>query len=334
MALLTAQGVKAYYATREGYVRAVDGVDIAIESGEIIGLVGESGCGKSTLGRVLMMNIYPPLRFVGGKILLEGVGDLVQLGVQTVRARVWGKIISYVPQNALNALVPTRRVQHFVGDVLCYHLKIDRRKAINLAAKRFEELNLPIETLNKYPHELSGGMRQRVTIAVATLLNPKLLIADEPTSALDVSTQKQVLKMFRRLMKEKMVDGITLITHDIASLRQIADKVAVMYAGKIVEISPMDIALVEPLHPYTKGLIKSVVTPEPEVKSRGLSYIPGDPPDLLCPPLGCRFRPRCDSAIDICSNNEPALISLDLGRFVACYLISSKGNHARSPRAG
>jgi peptide/nickel transport system ATP-binding protein len=329
MTLLNAAGVKAYYTTREGFVRAVDGVDITIDSGKVVGLVGESGCGKSTLGRVLMMNVYPPLRYIGGTILLEGVGDLAQLGAHAVRARVWGKIVSYVPQNALNALVPTRKVQTFVRDVLCYHLKIDGDKAIRLAVKRFEELSLPTETLNKYPHELSGGMRQRVTIAVATLLNPKLLIADEPTSALDVSTQKQVLKMFGRLMKEKMVEGITLITHDIASLRQIADTVAVMYAGKIVEISPMDVALVEPLHPYTKGLIKSVVTPEPEVKSRGLSYIPGDPPDLLCPPLGCRFQPRCNFAMDICSTNEPALILSGPGRLAACHLLSSERDHVR-----
>lgn len=329
MPLLSATNVKAYYAVRDGFIRAVDGVDIAIDSGEVVGVVGESGCGKTTLGRVLMMNVRPPLRYIEGEILLEGVGNLARLGRELVKARVWGRVISYVPQNALNALVPTRRIQSFIQDVLVHHLKINKGKALALAEKRFEELGLPIEALSKYPHELSGGMRQRVTIAVATLLNPKLLIADEPTSALDVSTQKQVLKMFKRLLREKMVNGIILITHDIATLRQIADRIAVMYAGKIVEICPIDIAILEPLHPYTAGLIGSVVTPEPDIKKRGLSSIPGDPPDLLHPPLGCRFRPRCSYAMDVCSREDPALTVVRPERLVACHLISPEDGYAR-----
>lgn len=331
MALLYATGVKAYYATQNGFIRAVDGVDITIGQGQVMGIVGESGCGKSTLGKVLMMNVRPPLHYVGGKILLEDVGDIAQLDMNLLKTKVWGRVIAQVPQNALNALVPTSRIQHFVQDVLCHHLKISGRQAISMAAQRFEELGLPSEALNNYPHELSGGMRQRVTIAVASLLNPKLLIADEPTSALDVSTQKQVLKMFRRLLNEGIIKGLIFITHDIATLRQIAERVAVMYAGKVVEVCPMDTALVEPLHPYTKGLLGSVVTPEPEIKQRGLSYIPGEPPDLLYPPLGCRFRPRCSYAMEVCSQDEPLLMEIGPERLVACHLISSRGRHAGSP---
>lgn len=331
MALLYATGVKAYYATQNGFIRAVDGVDITIRQGQVMGIVGESGCGKSTLGKVLMMNVRPPLRYVGGRILLEDVGDIAQLDMNLLKTKVWGRVIAQVPQSALNALVPTLRIQHFVQNVLCHHLKISGRQAINMASQRFEELGLPSEALNNYPHELSGGMRQRVTIAVASLLNPKLLIADEPTSALDVSTQKQVLKMFRRLLKEGIIKGLIFITHDIATLRQIAERVAVMYAGKVVEVCSMDTALAEPLHPYTKGLLGSVVTPEPEIKQRGLSYIPGDPPDLLYPPLGCRFRPRCSHAMEVCSQDEPLLVEIGPERLVACHLISSKGHHAGSP---
>lgn len=319
--LLLAEEVRAYYFSPRGFIRAVDGVTMDIGYGDVLGVAGESGCGKSTLSNVLMMNIRPPLKFVGGKVILEGERNLAVMG-REVKAQVWGRAIALVPQSALNALVPTRRVRDFIWDVLRYHLGLSGRETIKRAESRFRELGLPVETLAKYPHQLSGGMRQRVVIAVATLLNPKLLIVDEPTSALDVSTQKQVLKMLLQLQAEHIVRAIVFITHDIAILRQIATRIAIMYAGKVVEVASMEWVFQGPVHPYAHSLIHSVVTPEPEVKERGLSHIPGEPPDLLQPPPGCRFHPRCPQSMPICSREEPPLIGLGKDRFVACHLAS------------
>jgi len=320
--LLAAEDVKAYYASSKGFIRAVDGISLEIDHGDVLGVAGESGCGKSTLGNVLMMNVRPPLRLLGGKVILEGKQDLATMDREEVKARVWGRVIALVPQSALNALVPTRKVGHFIKDVVRYHLGFSTRETMALAKKRFQDLELPVETLTKYPHQLSGGMRQRVVIAVATLLNPKLLIVDEPTTALDVSTQKQVLKLLSHLRTEHIVRAIVFITHDIAILRQIATRIVIMYAGKVVETGPMELILQEPAHPYARGLIHSVLTPEPMVRQRGLLHIVGEPPNLLQPPPGCRFHPRCPHSIPICSQEEPPLIGLGRDHLVACHLTS------------
>jgi len=321
-ALLVVEEVKAHYSSPRGDVRAVDGVSVDIGYGDVLGVAGESGCGKSTLCNVLMMNIRPPLRFLGGKVVLEEERDLAAMGREEVKAQVWGRVIALVPQSALNALVPTRKVRDFVTDVVRYHLGLGARETMNLAGNRFRELGLPVEALAKYPHQLSGGMRQRVVISVATLLNPKLLIVDEPTSALDVSTQKQVLRMLLQLRDEQITRATVFITHDIAALRQIATRLAIMYAGKMVEVAPAERIFQGPVHPYAHSLIYSVVTPEREVKERGLSLIAGDPPDLVHPPPGCRFHPRCPRSVAMCSHEEPPLIELGEGRLVACYLAS------------
>lgn len=317
--LLLAEDARAYYASSKGFIKAVDGVTIHINYGDILGVAGESGCGKSTLSNVLMMNVRPPLKFIGGKIVLEGMYDLTIMRQNELKAHVWGRMVALIPQNALNALVPTRKVQDFIADVLKVKRGLSKKEAMMLARQRFQEVSLPMEALVKYPHQLSGGMRQRVVIAVATLLQPKLLIADEPTSALDVSTQKQVLAMLMRLYVRNIVSSIILITHDIAILRQIATKIGIMYAGKIVEIAPAESLLQSPLHPYTQGLVRCVVTPEPEVKKRGLSYISGEPPDLIQPPSGCRFHPRCPKAEDVCEREEPPLTSVNKTHVVACH---------------
>lgn len=324
MTLLLIKNAKAYYTTSKGPIRAVDGVTLDVGYGDILGIAGESGCGKSTLANVSMMNIRPPLKFIEGTIILKGNHDLAGMSRKQVKAEIWGRTISLVPQSALNALVPTKRVRHFIGDIMGHHLKMTAKEAVSLAEKRFHELGLQTDSLNKYPHELSGGMKQRVVISIATLLNPQLLIIDEPTSAVDVSTQKQVLKMLRYLVAEGIVEGIIYIAHDIATMRQIANRVAIMYAGKIVEISSINNIVNRPLHPYTEGLIESVITPQREVRLRGLSYIPGEPPDLLSPPLGCRFRARCSRATDICSIEEPSLERARADTLVACYHISSE----------
>ncbi|MCS7240536.1 MAG: ABC transporter ATP-binding protein [Candidatus Bipolaricaulota bacterium] len=318
--LLDAKDIKAYYRFSSQFVRAVDGVTLNIDYGDILGIAGESGSGKSTLGNVLMMNIRPPLQFMEGRIILEGKYDLTMMTYQDLKSQIWGRVIALVPQNALNVLIPTRKVQDFIIDVLKVHQKLRKKDAVQLARQRFQDVGLPVEVLIKYPHQLSGGMRQRVVIAIATLLSPKILIADEPTSALDVSTQKQVLKMLLQLHVDNIVKSTILITHDIAILRQVAIKIGIMYAGKIIETAPADQLLQTPLHPYTRGLIQCVVTPEPEISKRGLTHIPGEPPDLIRPPSGCRFHPRCMHAELICIQEEPPLTFMTNHHMVACHL--------------
>ncbi|MEM0024088.1 MAG: ABC transporter ATP-binding protein [Thermofilaceae archaeon] len=319
MPLLQAEDVKAYYVTRAGTVRAVDGVNLEVDSDTVLGVAGESGCGKSTLINVLMMNVRPPLRFLGGKVVLNGL-TISEMERERLKRDVWGKLVALVPQAALNALMPTMRVRDFVIDVVREHQELPEKEIVDMARKRFEELGLPPSALDLYPHELSGGMRQRAVIAVATLLNPKLLLADEVTSALDVSTQRQVLELLMDLRRRRFISSIVFVTHDIAVLRQIADEIAIMYAGKIVEKAPTEDIILDPLHPYTAALVNSVLTPEPEVRRRGLSYLPGEPPSLINPPPGCRFHPRCPKAMSICSKEEPKLVKASGGRTVACHL--------------
>jgi peptide/nickel transport system ATP-binding protein len=326
--VLELENVHAYYRQSFGnitrVVRAVDGVSLKIFEGDIVGIVGESGCGKSTLANVMMMNIKPPLQFVDGAVRLyagDNILELHKLPIEVLRERVWGKEIAIIPQAALNALMPTIRIRRLILDIVKSHdPDADENEVVIRAVKRFKEIGLPEHVINMYPFELSGGMRQRVVIAIATLLNPRLLIADEPTSALDVVTQKMVLKTLVDVYKMGIIKSIVFITHDIATVRQIASRIVVMYAGKIVEDGPVEDAIAKPLHPYTDGLIGSVLTPEEEIRKRGIKYIPGQPPDLANPPPGCRFHPRCPFAMDVCRREEPPLVEVEKGRFVACWL--------------
>lgn len=322
MPILDARNVEAFYSIREGYVRAVDGVSLSLDEGIILGIAGESGCGKSTMVNTLMMNVRPPLELVSGSISLAGK-TVSEMDRDTLKKDVWGILVSLVPQSALNALMPTKRIRDLVKDVTSWHLNLSDSEILSMAQKRFEELNLETEALNSYPHELSGGMKQRAVIAISTLLNPKLLIVDEPTSALDVSTQKQVLRMLVDLKEAGIIESTIFVTHDIAILRQISDEIIIMYAGKIVESAPVEKLLYDPKHPYTVGLINAVVTPEPEVRKRGLTSISGEPPNLLNPPEGCRFHPRCPQVMPICSKKEPPLLEIENGRVVACHLYTS-----------
>lgn len=317
MALLEVQHVRAYYSTRKGYIKAVDGVDLVQEKDVITGLAGESGCGKSTLVNTLMMNVKPPLHLMEGTIVLDG-NAISKMDRATLKKKVWGVLVSLVPQSALNALMPTKRIIEYIDDAISHHMAVSNSEVASMARRRFEELNLPVETLTLYPHELSGGMKQRAVIAISTLLNPRLLIVDEPTSALDVSTQKQVLKMLLDLRKAQIIKSMMFVTHDIAILRQIANQIAIMYAGKVVESGSATDLLYDPRHPYTRGLMNAVVTPEPEVRKRGLISIPGEPPDLLEPPKGCRFHPRCSRAIETCRSVEPPLVR-EGSRHLACH---------------
>jgi len=327
MALLDVERLRAYYMLRRGSVKAVDGIDMQIYEREIVGIVGESGCGKTTLARVLALDITPPLKLVDGRIVIEDI-DVTQIPIPEARKRISGTKIAIIPQAAMNALVPTLRVREFIADVLKEKRGIEKKEAIELAKKRFEELNLPIRALDLYPFELSGGMRQRALIALATLLNPSILIADEPTSALDVSTQKTVLATLYEVYSKGFVKSIIFISHDIATVRQIATRMIVMYAGKIVEVGPTDDIIEKPLHPYTKLLMYSILTPETQIRKRVDEVkhyrLIGEPPSLVNPPQGCRFHPRCPFAMDICRKEEQSLIEVEPRRYVSCWLYVNK----------
>ena len=321
-ALLKLENVKAYYKIEKNYVKAVDGVSFEILDDEVVGIVGESGCGKSTLANVIIMNIMRPLILLGGKIVMKVNGidmEISSLDREEAKRKIWGKEITVIPQSAMNALMPTIKLERFIRDIAKSH-EIDEEELVKKAKTRFKEVGLDEECLNRYPFELSGGMKQRAVIAIASLLNPQLLIADEPTSALDVVNQKVFLKVLMQLKRQGVIRSIIFITHDIATVRQIATKMIIMYAGKIVEIASIEDILKNPLHPYTKGLFNSVLTPEPEIKKRGITAIPGAPPNLIDPPKGCRFHPRCPYKKSICEKEEPKLIEVEPGRKVACFL--------------
>ncbi len=323
MVVLEASNLKAYYVLRRGYVRAVDGVNLVINERSIVGVVGESGCGKSTLARVLSLDLVPPLKLVSGRLVIEGV-EITEASLNKARRAVAGVKVSLVPQSAMNAIIPVARIRNYIVDIISEKTKLSSEEIVMLAEKRLKELNLPVEVLDMYPFELSGGMRQRVLIALATLLNPSLLIADEPTSALDVSTQKIVMQTLYEIFNRGLVKSMLFISHDIATVRQIADRIVVMYAGKIVEDGATEQLIHEPLHPYSRMLMFSILTPELEVRERvrklGNIALIGEPPSLINPPHGCRFHPRCPLAMDVCRREEPPLIEVEKGRFVACWL--------------
>ncbi|MCS7111492.1 MAG: ABC transporter ATP-binding protein, partial [Ignisphaera sp.] len=323
MNILEVKNLKAYYFTRGGTVRAIDGVDLYIDRKAIIGIVGESGCGKSTLARVLSIDVVPPLKIVSGEITIEGM-NVSAMPHSEVKKQIAGIKVALIPQSAMNALVPTARIKDFIKDVVKEKLNYSTKEILKLAKERFEELNLPPTALDMYPFELSGGMRQRALIAIATLLNPTLLIADEPTSALDVSTQKMVLETLFNIYKRNLVKTILFISHDIATVRQIAETIIVMYAGKIVEIGPVRQLISEPFHPYSRGLLFSILTPEPQIKERvekvDTFILKGEPPSLINPPPGCRFHPRCPYAMDVCRREEPPIIEVGKDRLVSCWL--------------
>lgn len=319
MSVLNAENIKAYYHLRDGDVQALEDATFTLKKGEVLGIAGESGCGKSTLAATLSTVILPPLRLLGGRLLTGNGEDIFNLPERTLRREIRGKYVALVPQSAMNALNPTKKIKDLVADAINAHYpKMSKQEVVDTSAKRFEDLGLPSRVLESYSFELSGGMKQRTVIAISSLMNPKVLIADEPTSALDVSTQKTVLNLLLDLRKKGIVQSIVFITHDIAVLRQIADRIVVMYAGIIVEIGTVDEIIFNPLHPYSKGLMPTVIVPEPEIKKRAISGIPGAPPNLKNPPKGCRFLPRCAYTTSKC-NQEPPLTTVD-GRVVRCWL--------------
>jgi peptide/nickel transport system ATP-binding protein len=306
--VLRAEGLHAGYTTADAEVRAVDGVSLSLAEGELLGVVGESGCGKSTLATVLALTARPPLIVHAGLLV---VGDhRLDLAAGGAAPEAWrGKLVSLMPQGAMNSLNPTAKIRDFAVDVIRSHEpNVPRSKAIARASERLEQLSLPPRALDSYPHQLSGGMRQRVVAAISTLLNPRVLIADEPTSALDVSSQAALTAMLRDLLARKLVAGIVLISHDLPMLTNVADRIAVMYAGLIVEIAPTDEIVGEPRHPYTRALLGSALVPDPMIRGTRIDGIAGAPPDLRYPPAACRFHPRCPVVMAACSQLDPPLV--------------------------
>ncbi len=317
--LLVARNLRAAYATWDGKeTTAVDDVSLTIAEGEVVGIAGESGCGKSTLGAVLSLTARPPLYVLGGE--LEVAGKKLSFDPKLAPPRAWrGTVVSLLPQGAMNSLSPTIRIGNFAVDVIRAHEPaVKRAEALDRAAERLEQLDLPRRVLRSYPHQLSGGMKQRVVTVLSTLLNPQLLIADEPTSALDVSTQRVLTELLKELLSRRLVGGIIFVTHDLPVLRTIADRIAIMYAGQIVEVGTTEEIINHSHHPYTAALLKSVLVPEPQIRTRRISGIKGSPPALDNPPSGCRFHPRCSLAMDICTREQPPAVGDDR-QFATCW---------------
>ncbi|MBO0703371.1 MAG: ABC transporter ATP-binding protein, partial [Candidatus Dormibacteraeota bacterium] len=306
-------------------VRAVDGVSFDLEDGEILGVAGESGCGKSSLAMVLALVAQPPLEVVGGTASLAGRDLDVRQRGETRAVR--GSVIALLPQGAMNSLNPTSRVRDFAFDVIRAHEgKVNRREAVHRAAERFEQLSLPPRVLDSYPHQLSGGMRQRVVAVISTLLNPSVLIADEPTSALDVSAQRQLCQLLRQLLERQFIRAVVFITHDLPLLGTVADRIAIMYAGKLAEAGPAREVLESPMHPYTQALVDTVLAPDLSLRTRRVEGIPGAPPDLRRPPSGCRFHPRCRYANDRCLEDPPQVGPP--ARFATCWRVYERQEEA------
>ena len=292
--MLEVRGLTTKYVTRfRENVYAVDHVSLKVEEGKSLGIAGESGCGKSTLALSLMGYYFPPLHYMSGEIIIDGK-NISGMQPDDVRKSVLGTEIAYIPQAAMNALNPTQKIINFIEDVVHAHdSSMSKKDIYDLARASFETLGLPADVLQKYSVELSGGMKQRTVIAVSVILFPKVLIADEPSSALDVTSQKMVIKMLRNLMEKGIIKSMIFITHELPLLYNVTNDIMVMYAGQIVEYGSAQQTVFDPIHPYAKGLMGSIIVPESGLRDVKLTAIPGAPPNLKRPPEGCRFAERC-----------------------------------------
>ncbi|CAA9286672.1 MAG: Mannoside ABC transport system, ATP-binding protein 1 [uncultured Friedmanniella sp.] len=317
--LLNAENLRAAYRTPDGrQVFAVDDVSVYIDEGEVLGVAGESGSGKSTLGAILSLTARPPLYVESGALEIDGKRQ--ELGERSKIPRTWrGSVVSLLPQGAMNSISPTQRIRDLVFDVMRAHDRsIKRDEALDRARDRLKSLDLPVRVLDSYPHQLSGGMKQRTVTIISTLLNPRLLIADEPTSALDVSSQKALIDMLLQMLEQKIMSGVVFVTHDLPVLRTVSDRIAIMYAGKIVEVGDAEEITERPRHPYAGALLGAVLVPEPRYRQMRVFGIPGSPPSLADPPSGCRFHPRCGVAYPECETEEPPHVGDEL-RYAKCF---------------
>jgi peptide/nickel transport system ATP-binding protein len=313
-AILNIRDLRVEYLTSHGRVAAVDGVSLNVKPGEVVGLAGESGSGKSTIAHAILRILRPPALITGGKILFNGHDTLTMNDAELESFR-WSSV-SIVFQSAMNSLNPVMRVRDQLTDVMQHH-GLTKEQADRKAEKLFDLIGIDPQRLNSYPHELSGGMRQRAVIAIALALNPDLMIMDEPTTALDVVVQKDILQQIARL-REALGLSILFITHDLSLLVEFSDRILIMYAGELVEDAPALTLFDHPAHPYTVGLMNSF--PSISGEKQKLAGIPGSPPDLAAPPRGCRFHPRCPKAMPICSEAAPVMKTISAEHSVACHL--------------
>ncbi len=314
MPFLSVKNLKLHYTTQRGVVRAVDDVSFQLEKGETLGLVGESGCGKSSTANAIMRLLPKNVALYKGSVILDG-DEITRLSDSAFRRNVRWKKMSMIFQGAMNSLNPVLKTGFQVAEPLIVHQKMNKNQASEKAKEYFKNVGLPPDFAERYPHELSGGMKQRVVIAMSLVLDPDILILDEPTSALDVSIQAQIMNLLKRIKRETG-SAMIFITHDIALSSDLCDKIAVMYAGEISEIDRIENILSEPKHPYTQKLIASI----PLLRSERMpDFIPGAPPDLVNPPSGCRFHPRCPYVMEKCEVNNPPYFESSERR-VKCWL--------------
>ncbi|HET7856566.1 MAG TPA: ABC transporter ATP-binding protein [Gaiellaceae bacterium] len=318
MALLEVHDLHVRFRTRDGIVRAVDGASFSVDRGRTLGIVGESGSGKTVSALTVLGLTRAPNATIEGRVLLDGV-DLLELPAEELR-HIRGKRIAMIFQDPMSSLHPLYRVGWQIVEAIRAHEDVSGKVARRRALEALREVGIPAaaERLYSYPHELSGGMRQRVMIAMALVLDPDVLIADEPTTALDVTVQAQILDLISALQDERKT-GVVLITHDLGVVAETADEVVVMYAGRVAEHAPVETILAAPEHPYTWGLLQSAPRVE-AARSERLRPIPGRPPSLIHVPSGCPFHPRCSHAFEVCPRVEPELLESGPGHVVACHL--------------
>lgn len=325
--LLEVQGLTTVFSTDHGIARAVDNVSFQIFEDEIFALVGESGSGKSVTSLSLMRLIPdPPGKIAAGKIIFKGT-DLLQLPITKMR-KIRGKEIAMIFQEPMTSLNPVFSIGMQIREMICQHEKVNQEQANKRAIKMLEMVGIPdaAKRLNAYPHHFSGGMRQRVMIAIALACNPALLIADEPTTALDVTIQAQILELMIALKEKRKGSAIILITHDLAVVAETCNRVAVMYGGRIQEIAPVEDIFGNPLHPYTKGLLKSLPRPDKkDISRKRLPAIPGMVPNIHSLPKGCKFCTRCELKETRCETIEPELHEVAPNRLVRCHLVTPQG---------
>jgi len=315
--VLEVKDLELHYFTRKGVVRAVDKISFDVRPGETLGVVGESGCGKTTMATALLNMPTPPGQIVGGQILLDGI-DTLKLSEQEIRRRVRWESISMVFQGAMNCLTPVYTIERQMKETLRQHREMSKEEAKTRMKNYLNMVGLPDDVLRRYPHELSGGMKQRVVIAMALFLEPRLVICDEPTTALDVVVQAQVINLLKDL-KHQMNLSFIFITHDLSIEAEVSDRIMVMYAGQIAELGTSEqiFGSQGPAHPYTQRLLAATPLLHQEVTE--LAFIPGTPPDLVDPPAGCRFHPRCHVVMDRCLHDEVPLREIEPDHMVSCW---------------
>ncbi len=309
--VLDVRDLQVFYHTKRGPVHAVDGISFDVALGETVGVVGETGCGKSTIGKAILGILPPRTRLEGG---LRFMGrDLIKLSREDLR-RLRGKDVGLVFQDPMTRLDPLMTIEDHFVETIRAHGNVSKEEARSRAHEALAAMGIPESRLENYPHEFSGGMRQRIMIAMVLVMSPKLLIADEPTTSLDVIVEAQILEILEDLKRAYKM-SLLLITHNLGIVAEVCDRVAVMYAGRIVELGSVRDVFKRPIHPYTRGLLSSII----HLESKELSSIDGLPPDLVSPPTGCRFHPRCVYAKEICEKEDPAWVEFRPGHFAACH---------------